>query len=966
MNWLRHVLVQGLLLSCCLVSASTPGAAAEAVVTPKRVPWTTSRVKGSPDLPSPYRLVPAFPDLKFKNPLDAEPIPGGNRMLVLEQKGKLLSFPIKAGVTNADEALDLAAIVPGLKEGYGLTFHPGFVTNRYLFLCYVLKDGQEDGTHVSRFTMKSTEPPVIDPASERVILTWPSGGHNGGCLKFGPDGCLYISTGDGAGPNPPDIRNTGQDISDLLASILRIDVDHPETGKPYRIPADNPFIGHPGARPEVWAYGLRNPWKMSFDPQTGGLWTGDVGWELWEMVYLIQRGGNYGWSVTEGNNPIKADGRRGPTPILPPVVALPHSEAASVTGGFFYYGKRLPELAGAYLYGDWATGKMWALRHENGRLTSHRELLTSTVQIITYALDQDGELYTFDYGGMVYRLEPNAVTDTSQAFPRRLSETGLFASVPDQTPAPGVVPYSINAEAWADHATSQRWVAFPELSQIQTNREKWLYPKDAVLAKTLTLEQERGQAASARKMETQLLHFDGTNWNCYSYRWNDAQTDATLVSAAGEDRACEITDAQAPGGRRRQTWRYHSRAECLRCHNPWSGSAIAYNFAALNKSSGPGSVPQVQALAQMGLAPVVPKLDKVPRLANPYDSAAELDARARAYLQVNCAHCHRQNAGGGVATWLNYELRPAAMNAMSATPTRGAFGLANAEVIAPGDPFHSVLYYRVATAGQGHMPHLGPRFVDARGVNLLHDWIRQLGAGAEPPVDAAVNAEALDNLRREPAAKWMDRLLSNLSGALALAREVANRTLPPATASLVVAKATASGDPLVRDLFEQFQADEQRAHKLGAQVNPQAILALRGDADRGRRLFFQEGGAQCQQCHRVSGQGRDFGPDLSLIGRKYNRTQLLDHIVAPSTVIEPAYVSFQVETKDELSYTGFLLRKNAQEIVLKDANLNEIRIPAGNLKSQQAQKLSAMPEGLLQNLTAQQAADLVAFLADLK
>ena len=163
-----------------------------------------------------------------------------------------------------------------------------------------------------------------------------AGGHNGAHLQFGPDGCLYISTGDGGQSFPPDGRNTGQDISDLLAAILRIDVDHPDPGKLYSIPADNPFVSTAGARGEIWAYGLRNPWKICFDPADGSLWVGDVGWEMWEMIYRIERGGNYGWSIVEGQpSRCTPSGKRGPTPILPPTVEHDHTEARSITGGYF-------------------------------------------------------------------------------------------------------------------------------------------------------------------------------------------------------------------------------------------------------------------------------------------------------------------------------------------------------------------------------------------------------------------------------------------------------------------------------------------------------------------------------------------------------------------------------------------------------------------------------------------------------
>ncbi len=223
--------------------------------------------------------------------------------------------------------------VKGAEQVYGLTFHPGFPTNRWVYVCYVLKSDLPDGSRVSRFKVGDSNPPRVDPASELILITWLSGGHNGGCLKFGHDGYLYISTGDAAAPNPPDPFQTGQDNGDLLSSILRLDVDQTEPGRNYRIPTDNPFVKMSGSRPEIWAYGFRNPWRMSIDRKSGDLWVGDVGWELWEMICRVERGGNYGWSIVEGPQSVNPEWKRGPTPILPPVKAHPHTEAASITGG---------------------------------------------------------------------------------------------------------------------------------------------------------------------------------------------------------------------------------------------------------------------------------------------------------------------------------------------------------------------------------------------------------------------------------------------------------------------------------------------------------------------------------------------------------------------------------------------------------------------------------------------------------
>jgi glucose/arabinose dehydrogenase len=223
----------------------------------QRVAWTTSRISGSPEPPLPYVTERAFPSLQFNMCLDLTTAPGSERLFVVEQAGKILSFPNKSEVAAADLVVDFAKEIPGVKQVYSLAFHPDFQRNRYCYVCYILQENLAEGTHVARFRMADTDLPTIDVASETTLLTWLSGGHNGCCMRFGPDGCLYVSTGDAGPANPPDPLKTGQDIGDLPSSILRIDVDHPEGGKSYCIPSDNPFVGVPGARGEVWACAIR-------------------------------------------------------------------------------------------------------------------------------------------------------------------------------------------------------------------------------------------------------------------------------------------------------------------------------------------------------------------------------------------------------------------------------------------------------------------------------------------------------------------------------------------------------------------------------------------------------------------------------------------------------------------------------------------------------------------------------------
>jgi putative heme-binding domain-containing protein len=965
----------------------------------KRIPWTSSHIKGSPEPPPPYKIERAFPKLTFRNPLHLTTAPGINRFFVCEQAGKIFSFPIDPNVARADLVIDLAkelhswdkAKVRGTGDLYSLAFHPQFAKNRYCYVCYIL-DGKgakplDDGSRISRFRVTDSDPPRIDPGSEKVLLTWLAGGHNGCDMHFGPDGFLYISTGDGAGPNPPDGLSAGQDLSRLLSKILRIDVDRAEDGKPYAIPPDNPFIKTANARPEIWAYGLRNPWRMSFDRQTGDLWVGDVGWEAWEMIYRVQKGGNYGWSVMEGPQAVRPEATRGPTPILPPALAFPHTEAASITGGYVYRGKRFKELAGVYLCGDWVTRKIWGTRFDGDKILWHKELALGKERVVAFGEDHDKEIYivSHDDKGAIHRLAPSeAVKDFAGDFPKKLSETGLFASVKDHTMAPGIVPFSVNAEQWADHASADRFVAVPGAGTIKVydsqppwpnNSGEVFFPKDGVLAKTFTLEMERGNPKSRRRLETQILHFDGVNWQGYTYTWNEAQTDATLVGAKGMDRTLSVIDAKAPGGRREQRWHYPSRAECLTCHNPWSGYTLAFNAAQLNKNHDYGGVVdhQLRALQHADLVTFLKRDWKAgteklrtpgtERLADPFDSAASLDERARAYLQVNCAHCHQFGAGGTAQIDLRHDIPLERTKTMEVRPVQGTFEMAGAQIVAPGDPYRSVLYYRMAKLGPGRMPHIGSEIVDERGLRLIHDWIRQ------QPIRKDARA-LLDKLRTQTAkaerAAAINQMLSSTSNALMLATALSEQQIPDEVRGQVLAAAMALPNNQVRELFERFVPDDQRPKRLGSVIRPEQILQKKGDSERGREIFFKSAGLQCANCHRIAGVGSTLGPDLSAIGKKYTRAQILESILEPSKFIDPKYVTYVVETTDGKVLTGLLAVKNDKEIVLRMAGDKEVRVQANLVAAFLPQQKSLMPELLLRDVTLEQAADLLEFLAGLK
>jgi putative heme-binding domain-containing protein len=1034
--------------------ATAKGPAAPPVAGAKRTPWTTSHLTGSPEPPPPFRSQRVFPKLVFNNPLLITSAPGTNRLFVAEHSGKVYSFTPDQSCAKPDLFLDpmkeLVTLkdpkITGVDTVYGLAFHPNFAKNHYCYLCYALngKGGEQlpEGTRVSRFKVSAQGPPRVDPKSEAIIITWLAGGHNGGNLKFGPDGYLYISTGDGSSPNPPDALDTGQDLTDLLSSILRIDVDHADKGKAYRVPPDNPFLTTPKARPEIWAYGFRNPWQMSFDRATGDLWVGDVGWELWEMAYKVERGGNYGWPVMEGPQPVKPQGKHGPTPILPPTIAFPHTEAASITGGYVYRGKCLKDLVGAYICGDWATRTMWATRFDGKKRLWHKTIAQTDQRIVAFAEDHEGELYfvNYDVQGGVYQLvpSPDAGRDDYRRFPRRLTDTGLFKDTAKHEPAPGVYGFSINAEQWLDHATAARYVALPGTTTIQMSDEapdifgfafngKYLYPKDGLLAKTISLEMERGKPASRRRLETQVLHFDGAAWRGYTYEWNDAQTDATLVAAGGKDRDFVIKDAKAPGGTRRQRWHFPSRTECLRCHNPWVGYNLAFNFPQLDRRHANGAGPaveQLRTLLRLGIfrRTGAERNDKnqldnlLAKLTDPHDGKADLEARARSYLHVNCAHCHQFGAGGSANFSLTYDTPLDESRTLEVRPVQGMFGIKDGQILAPGDPYRSVLYYRMAKLGAGRMPHIGSEVVDEAGLRLIHDWIRRLPvrkddralitrlreldeatalarekadtprrvrdiaqelAAAEKRKDPTekdrrMARERVDKEHAESAearargrSEVFASLLQDTSAALMLLRAVEEDRLPAGVRAQALAAATAAPDVQVRDLFERFLPDEKRVRRLGTSIDATGLLALKGDQRRGRQLLLTSA-VLCINCHRVGDKGSTLGPELTHVAKKLTRAQILDKVLQPSRTIDPKFVAYLLETTDGKLHTGLLVEKTDRHVLLRTAQDQQVRVPAGEVAALTPLRTSLMPEQLLRDLTAEQAADLLAFLESLK
>jgi putative heme-binding domain-containing protein len=975
----------------------------------KRKPWTTSKITGSPDPPPKFKAVRVFPEVKFHHPLLVTRCPGTDRLFVGEQEAVLYS--IKPGPAAKAElffdlrkelkTIDKLPTAKSVGEMYGLVFHPKFEQNRFCYICYTLtpKDGSlqrlPDGTRVSRFTVTNTDPPRIDPSSEEIVITFVGGGHNGGDLHFGPDGMLYISTGDAASPNPPDPLNTGQDCSDLLSSVLRINVDRKDDGKNYAIPKDNPFVGMKDVRPEIWAYGFRNPWRMGFDRQTGDLWVGDVGWELWESVHKVEKGGNYGWSIVEARQPIKPNQKIGPTPIRPPMIELPHTIAASVTGGYVYRGKKFPELFGAYIFGDWETRRIWAARFEGDRLKEMPELVKPSLRIVAFGEDHAGELYFLDYdGGTMHTLERNDAAGPNTKFPTKLSETGLFADVKILKPAQGVIPFNPNARQWQDGADADYLIALPGLSSVTLFEKprplpgqvfwhdfRMQFPKDTVLIKTISPHVPLGDFFyQSTWIETQILHFDGEDWHGYSYAWRDDQTDADLVVADGMEKTYTAWSPRDKNHKREQVWVFHSRTQCMTCHNAWSEYALAFNVAQLN---GPGHDVQRKShydpnqLISFSENGAIQRLSKEDQKKPPFDEKSvakesalvdpfrkfnrvvngkpqpedPLEQRVRSYLHANCAHCHRFGGGGGsVVLELDITKPLKETGIIDARPKQGDFGIADARIVAPGEPGRSLLQYRMAKFGRGRMPHLGSEWPDIKGIELINEWVCSLGAKPIAPVAQDLNE--LETALREfksaiPLVRAMDGALGEEDRQKLLGR-VANLEPGP-----------------IRELFEGYLPPDPKGRKLGSNPRPSTIMALAGNAKKGEELFFTKD-LKCANCHKIDKKGETLGPELTSIGKSRSRPELLESILQPSVRIEPQFAAYNVKTLDGRTFTGLLVERDDKQVVLKDGENKTITLTAGDVETVTPSRLSLMPDGLLAGLTPQEAADLLEYLVSRK
>lgn len=674
----------------------------------------------------------AFANLSFSEPVAMLQAPGdSSRWFVVEKSGVVRVFANSAGAASSSVFIDITSRINTageLEAGLlGMAFDPNFGTgsgknqNFYLFYSGSPNSGYRLRSKISRFTANSTATSANVSSEVNLLgLDKLESNHNGGNLAFGPDGYLYAGFGDGGGDPNPQARNDAY----LFGKMIRINPNASTGSVPYAIPLDNPNAGQPlcnasgrgGANncPEVWARGLRNPWRWSFDRSNGRMWIGDVGWGSFEEVNIGARDADYGWPTTEGYCTSGCSG------ITDPVYAVPRGDGQSITGGYVYRGTQTTDLLGQYIYTDFGSGIFSALVAGStpGSYT-HRELISAdyTRSPSSFAEGTDGELYVLLFGaGTIQKLNfSTGGGGGGPVVPTLLSQTGCAASNP-LNPSAGMVGYEINAPFWSDNAVKTRYFALPNSGAFGTGSDgDWSTPARSVLRKDFRL--------NGQMIETRLLMRQSNgDWAGYTYEWNSGQTDATLVDTAGKD-----------VGIGSQTWSYPSRAQCLQCHTSAAGFSLGLETQQMNRTATyaqtgrtANQLSTLSASAIGMLTPTVSDPATQAKLADPAGSDT-LNARARAWLHTNCAMCHQPNGPTPVSLNLLASATLAATNTCNVDPTRGDLGLTNPKLIAPGAPDSSVLLARASSRDASvQMPPVGSHIVDASGMTLLRSWVTSL------------------------------------------------------------------------------------------------------------------------------------------------------------------------------------------------------------------------------------------------
>jgi len=724
-------------------------------------PPNGSCVAGDSPGTSGVRLQRVWPEISNLVPFDIRPTPGTtDQFHVISRAGlmyrfvpgawnqQVLDIRARIGVNSQDNAYEL----PG-SEHWGLVsfaFHPDFTQNGWVFVLYNGRQANEAYTtsYVSRFTMKP-DGTGFDPASELVIISTaqPDGYlHHYGQLAFGPDGYLYISSGDGTLNGPTYFPNIpSQRLNDLRGKILRLDVDNSSEQARYAIPADNPWRDVAGARPEMYAIGVRNPWRFSFDSYSGELWLGDVGQAEYEEVSVVTRGANLGWSVFEGKkcrNDYPGPGNCTNIATVPPVADFYHNGLyMAVVGGFVYRGSELPELQGKYVFQLYGPGQMLAISRNGDQVTVERLLDNLTPGIATFFTDHQNELYGIDvWGGGINKIvKGDGVGDA--AIPQLLSQTGCVQAANPKAAVRGAIPFEVKSQLWSDGANKKRWSAIPNGKSVDILPDgDFSFPVGSVLMKTFLF--------NGKMFETRLLkHHNDGSWAGYTYEWRADGTDAVLVPAEGKtiqvrNNVGTLIDWHLPG-----------RGECMICHTQAANIALGPEVAQLNSLMRYPAINktghQLITWAHIGRfsGPLPAPVADLPALTNPLVTVGTtVTQRARSYLHSNCSGCHRP--GNDLRATIDFRYQPDinAMNICNADPRIDDLGIPGAKLLTPRKPDLSIIPARMGVRGANQMPPLGTGLVHSQGNTLIRNWIRRPDVCTTlPDTDGDGIPDAFDN-----------------------------------------------------------------------------------------------------------------------------------------------------------------------------------------------------------------------------
>jgi len=780
--------------ACVFLFSLTAGAQLQ------RVPNTTLAMPSAPPTFG-YTSSNAFPGLNFTNPVCIVSPPGEtNRLFVVGKNGLIYVITNLAAPTESI-FMNLSARVTSTVANSGdageqgllsLAFDPGYTTNNHFFVFYTGQATNGTGTNalhhfLSRFNFLAGNTNQGDPNSETYFYVqykrWQN--HNGGDLLFGPDGYLYVSVGDEGMEH--DYYTNAQHITwRLWSGILRLDVDKidplglpPNTNSDlsqiyskttnYNIPHDNPFVGATtfdgqaintnNVQTEFWAVGLRNPWRMWFDPATSNLFCADVGQDQYEEADLITKGGNYGWAWWEGTNTppsgvTTAILNATPVPINPinPFVTYAHGSGPSIgnaiIGGPVYRGQNLPQLYGDYIFGDYVDGNIWAipasqavaLTQTNGTITPPAGIFNAGGSTVSaFGVDpRNGDiLYTSMSGNAIERIIYSTITNGAP-LPPTLADTGAFTNLmsltgPQDTlqPAPGILPYTINVSFWSDNAIKSRWFSVPNTNlTIGFNPNgNWSFPTGMVWIKNFNLELTNGDPTSEIRLETRFLVKNSSGIYGATYRWGGSQTNATLVPASGMDDTFVINNG---GILQTQDWHYPSQQECQTCHTPVGGFGLGFRTEQLNCSLdyGFGPTNEIQTLSAAGYfsSPITNEPATLLALAAATNTLASLEFRSRSFLMANCSQCHQPGGTAQQSAWDARITTPTALAGLINGALVNNLGNTNNCVIVPLAPANSVLLTRDATRDLGsnpslQMPPLDSYLVDGDATNVMTQWI---------------------------------------------------------------------------------------------------------------------------------------------------------------------------------------------------------------------------------------------------